>query len=400
MSRKHAIVLGVAFAVFVAGIFLSLVRSKSAQNPTGVIKEFVPSIQKVSTNGSTHTPSNTSPEYNSSGAASPLHESKPMKSSTPPKTETTPLPSDVTPNTSSEHQPIEEPLFEEGVLIIHRVASGESLLGLAKKYRTTGYQIAKRNMIREDAQLHVGQELEIIPGEEATYQVKKGEGLIEIAHRFGVDPQDILALNDIKNNDILHVGQKLIMPASQKKIDTILEEIAEAKRQKELERKNHYQQKFLTRLKLQQNARAKAARLRAQKEAQARKQAQAKREKDRRLRQARQKFKYTSSSKYQHKMRVVATAYTSHRSQTDRTPFLAAWNNRIRPGMKIIAVSPDLIRKYGLTNGVRVKIGGLPGTYVVRDKMNKRLHNHIDIYMGTNRRRALRWGRRRVVMYW
>ncbi len=28
------------------------------------------------------------------------------------------------------------------------------------------------------------------------------------------------------------------------------------------------------------------------------------------------------------KLRVTATAYTSHKAQTDNTPFLAAWNNR------------------------------------------------------------------------
>ncbi len=112
------------------------------------------------------------------------------------------------------------------------------------------------------------------------------------------------------------------------------------------------------------------------------------------------KFKKVSSLRYKKRIRVVATAYTSHRNQTDSTPFLAAWNNRIRPGMKIIAVSPDLIRKYGLTNGVKVKIMGLKGYYIVRDKMNKRLRNHIDIYMGVNKRRALRWGRRRITLYW
>jgi 3D (Asp-Asp-Asp) domain-containing protein len=79
---------------------------------------------------------------------------------------------------------------------------------------------------------------------------------------------------------------------------------------------------------------------------------------------------------------------------------LAAWNNRIRPGMKIIAVSRDLIKKYGLGNGKKVRIQGLPGSYTVRDKMNKRYTKRIDIYMGTNRRKALRWGRRRTVIYW
>lgn len=387
MSRKHTIVLGIALAVFVAGIFLSLIRSKSANNPAGEIKHFTAKNEKK--------------RMDKPVVASCKREpAKSVKSASASGATETKSPAKASSDTSSDNQPIEAPLLEEGVLITHRVASGESLLGLARKYRTTGYQIAKRNMIAEDARLFVGQELEIIPGEEVTYCVGKGESLSEIAQRFGADRQDIAALNDLETNATLQPDQKLVMPVSQKRIDTVLEEIAEKKRQVEMERKSQYQRKFLTRLKLQQNARAKLARLRAEKAAKARKLARAKREKNRRLRKAKQKFKYTSSAKYQHKMRVVATAYTSHRSQTDRTPFLAAWNNRIRPGMKIIAVSPDLIRKYGLTNGVRVKIGGLPGTYVVRDKMNKRLHDHIDIYMGVNRRRALRWGRRRVVMYW
>ena len=68
--------------------------------------------------------------------------------------------------------------------------------------------------------------------------------------------------------------------------------------------------------------------------------------------------------------------------------------------MKIIAVSRDLLTRYGLRNGTRVKIGGLRGFYTVRDKMNKRFKKRIDIYMGTNRRRALRWGRRSVTISW
>jgi 3D (Asp-Asp-Asp) domain-containing protein len=104
--------------------------------------------------------------------------------------------------------------------------------------------------------------------------------------------------------------------------------------------------------------------------------------------------------KGKHKLRVQATAYSSHVGQTDSTPFLAAWNNRLRPGMKAIAVSRDLIKKYGLGNGKKVRIQGLPGYYTVRDKMNKRYTKRIDIYMGTNRRKALRWGRKRVIIYW
>jgi 3D (Asp-Asp-Asp) domain-containing protein len=112
---------------------------------------------------------------------------------------------------------------------------------------------------------------------------------------------------------------------------------------------------------------------------------------------AKNTFKF---KKKKRKMVVTATAYTSHKNQTDSTPFLAAWNNKIRPGMKIIAVSHDLIKKYGLKNGVKVKLKGFAGHFTVRDKMNKRFKKRIDIYMGLNKKRALRWGKRKVVMIW
>ena len=235
----------------------------------------------------------------------------------------------------------------------HIVAPGETFSGLARLYQTTVFDIRRWNGLSRDHLLKVGEKLTIHPGKRTppeeirkalrrekfgTYKVRKGDTLSGIARRFGVKKREISELNELKKSRHLRVGQKLMLPLKQKKIDAIL--------QKE------------------------------------------------------KRFKYVSDKRFRHKIRVVATAYTSHRGQTDRTPFLAAWNNRIRPGMKIIAVSPDLIRRYGITNGTKVKISGLPGIYTVRDKMNKRLRNHIDIYMGTNRRKALRWGRRRVMLYW
>jgi 3D (Asp-Asp-Asp) domain-containing protein len=112
-----------------------------------------------------------------------------------------------------------------------------------------------------------------------------------------------------------------------------------------------------------------------------------------------QKPRTIKIEKHEFKQRVTATAYTSHHSQTDATPFLAAWNNKLSPRRKSIAVSRDLIKK-GLGNGVRVRISGLRGIYTVRDKMNKRWKNKIDIYMGTNRKKALRWGKRKVTIRW
>jgi len=101
----------------------------------------------------------------------------------------------------------------------------------------------------------------------------------------------------------------------------------------------------------------------------------------------------------EHTLRVTATAYTSAICQTDRTPYLAAWNNKLDPKIKSIAVSRDLLA-LGLTNGTKVHIDGYKHTYTVLDKMNKRWKNKIDIYMGCNRKRALKWGKQTVTIRW
>lgn len=89
---------------------------------------------------------------------------------------------------------------------------------------------------------------------------------------------------------------------------------------------------------------------------------------------------------------VAASAYNSVASQTTQdNPATAAWGDVLEPGMHAIAVSRDLLRK-GLTHGTKVKIQGLPGVYVVRDKMAARWTNKIDIYMGQDITKARDWG--------
>ncbi|PSW19313.1 hypothetical protein C9I98_13170 [Photobacterium sanctipauli] len=96
-------------------------------------------------------------------------------------------------------------------------------------------------------------------------------------------------------------------------------------------------------------------------------------------------------------LKVTATAYNSVRAQTNANPTIAAWGDRLKPGMKVIAVSRDLL-SMGLKHGSRVKISGLPGEYVVLDKMNKRWSKKIDIYMGKDIQAARNWGRRSVTI--
>lgn len=99
-------------------------------------------------------------------------------------------------------------------------------------------------------------------------------------------------------------------------------------------------------------------------------------------------------------LEVTATAYTSHVNQTDSTPTIAAWGDRLKPTTRAIAVSRDLLTHYGLKHRTKVKIKGLPGEFLVLDKMNKRWRKKIDIYMGMNKKAAFQWGKRKVIMSW
>lgn len=96
---------------------------------------------------------------------------------------------------------------------------------------------------------------------------------------------------------------------------------------------------------------------------------------------------------------VTATAYNSFESQTKKGNVgLAAWGDTLLPGDCAIAVSRDLI-KQGLDHNTEVEIEGMPGTYKVKDKMNKRWQNKIDIYMGLNQKAAREWGKQQVEIY-
>jgi 3D (Asp-Asp-Asp) domain-containing protein len=99
------------------------------------------------------------------------------------------------------------------------------------------------------------------------------------------------------------------------------------------------------------------------------------------------------------RLRVKASAYNSLRGQTDATPSIGAWGDRLTPGMKAIAVSPDLI-ELGLARGQIVRIHGLDGEYVVADRMPARWQRKIDIYMGEDVTAARRWGVRDVEITW
>jgi len=242
----------------------------------------------------------------------------------------------------------EKPKMSEGKYIVVR---GDALSRIAKKFGLKTKVLANYNNLKGKLTLRVGQKLKLPFDQKTidaftsgTYTVEEGDTLISIAKMFKLDPKALVKFNAIQNNTSIRTGKIIKLP-----LPYVLAQIKAKKKR-------------------------------------------AKRKKSGTLNFARGFGK--------RKLRVTATAYSSHVGQTDSTPFLAAWNNRLRPGMKIIAVSRDMLTRYGMRNGTKVRIGGLRGFYRVRDKMNKRYKKRIDIYMGLDRRRALRWGRRSVVIYW
>lgn len=97
---------------------------------------------------------------------------------------------------------------------------------------------------------------------------------------------------------------------------------------------------------------------------------------------------------------VMASAYTAAEAQTKKGNIgLTAWGHHLQVDDRAIAVSRDLIDE-GLGNGARVKIEGLDGVWIVRDKMNKRWKQKIDIFMGDDADAAREWGVREVTIHW
>ncbi len=95
------------------------------------------------------------------------------------------------------------------------------------------------------------------------------------------------------------------------------------------------------------------------------------------------------------KVQVTASAYNSLAYQNEGNPKITAWGDTLKPGMNVIAISRDLMRK-GLVYNTPVKIDGLSGIFFVKDKMHHRWKNKIDIYMGEDVQQAKNWGRKKI----
>lgn len=92
----------------------------------------------------------------------------------------------------------------------YKVRAGNTLSGIAAKYRTTVSRLAALNGISDPNWIYAGEQLQI-PGDSdfgmETYTVHAGDTLSQIAVTYGVSVSRLAELNGISNPDLIYPGE-------------------------------------------------------------------------------------------------------------------------------------------------------------------------------------------------
>jgi membrane-bound lytic murein transglycosylase D len=93
---------------------------------------------------------------------------------------------------------------------VYRVKSGDTLSGIARKYRVSVREIKKKNGLSGNM-IRKGQEIRI-PQEVIVYKVRKGDTLSELAQKFQISIRKIVSMNDLSSRQMLAAGRTLLIP--------------------------------------------------------------------------------------------------------------------------------------------------------------------------------------------
>lgn len=95
----------------------------------------------------------------------------------------------------------------------HKVVSGDTLSGLAKKYGLTVSAIKAMNGLKSDV-IKIGQVLQLT---KSTHTVVSGDTLSGLAKKYGTTVAALKAANGLKS-DLIKVGQVLHLPTEEKEV--------------------------------------------------------------------------------------------------------------------------------------------------------------------------------------
>ena len=90
----------------------------------------------------------------------------------------------------------------------HRIARGETLYSIAKKYGVTVELLQRSNGITDPTRLRSGKELTI----PRAHVMRKGDTIYSVGRKYGVNPALILAANEIIDPTTVRIGQVLVVP--------------------------------------------------------------------------------------------------------------------------------------------------------------------------------------------
>lgn len=119
-------------------------------------------------------------------------------------------------------QTLQLPLGWRGRHEEHRVAPGDDLGAVAETYRSTPWRIIRDNGLFAEERLEPGTVLKIrkdAPGraaarpEHVTHRVARGDTLAKLARRYGTSIRAIQSANDMGRRTMIRVGQRLRIPA-------------------------------------------------------------------------------------------------------------------------------------------------------------------------------------------
>jgi membrane-bound lytic murein transglycosylase D len=98
---------------------------------------------------------------------------------------------------------------------IYKVKPGDTLMEIAKRFKTTVSSLEKLNGITRRKLIKAGDRLKVPSGQSfQTYQVKPGDNLSGIADRFKTDVSSLKKINGIKQGNLIRVGDKLKVPSA------------------------------------------------------------------------------------------------------------------------------------------------------------------------------------------